>query len=314
MKLGVMVEVQEGIGWPQWQRIVKAADDLGYESLWRSDHFFAFGEDRTKDCIETFTSLTYAASHSTRIKFGTLVASMTFRPPAMVARQAAAIDQLSGGRLILGLGGGWNQSEHDAFGIELPPPGRRLDMLEEGVIVIRSLLDGEPASFDGKHYQLKDAYVNPKPAQEKLPILIGGSGEKRLLNIVAKYADEWNMPVQPVEVYREKVAALEMHCEREKRDPASIGRSIMVAYIAGANEAEVKRGTERAIENGSPRLKAAIAAGESLPPWLVGTPQQMIEQIKAWEAEGVDRLMLQSFTEPDYEVLQLIAEEVLPKV
>jgi len=314
MKLGVMVEVQEGIGWTPWKRIVRIAEDLGFESLWRSDHFFSFGADRGKDCIETFTSLTYAASHTSLIKLGTLVASMTFRPPAMVARQAAAIDQLSGGRLILGIGAGWNQAEHDAFGIELPPPGRRLDMLEEGAIVIRSLSDGQPANFEGKHYRLQDAYANPKPAQAKLPLLIGGSGEKRLLQIVARHADEWNMPAQPVNVYRQKVAALEAHCEREKRDPASISRSLMCGYIIGATEADVKRGVDRAIENASPRLKESLAAGGSLPPWLIGTPEQVIEQIKAWEAEGVGRIMLQSFTEPDYDVLRLIAAEVMPGV
>ena len=313
MKLGVMIEVQEGIGWPQWQRIVKAADDLGFESLWRSDHFFSFGADRTKDCIETFTSLTYAATASTRIKFGTLVASMTFRPPAMVARQAAAIDALSGGRLILGIGAGWNQDEHDAFGIELPEPKRRLDMLEESAVVIRSLLQGDDVSFKGKHYQLKNAFVNPKPAQQPLPILIGGSGEKRLLQIVARHAEQWNMPAQSVEVYRQKVAALAMHCEREKRDPATIERSLMVGYIAASTDAEVKALVERAIANASPRLRERLDAGEKLP-WLIGTPSQLIEQIQTWEAEGVSRLMLQSFTEPDYDVLELISKEVLPKV
>lgn len=313
MKLGVMIEVQEGIGWPEWQRIVRATEDLGFESLWRSDHFFSFGADRTKPCIETFTSLTYAATATTRIKFGTLVASMTFRPPAMVARMAAGIDSLSGGRLILGIGGGWNQAEHDAFGIELPEPKRRLDMLEEGAIVIKSLVGHDDASFDGKYYQLQNAYVNPKPAQTPLPILIGGSGEKRLLQIVARHANEWNMPVQPVEVYRQKVAALEAHCEKEKRDPATIERSLMVAYITGATEAEVAQRRDRAIANASPRLKERLDAGEPLP-WLVGTPAQLVEQVQAWEAEGVSRLQLQHLAEPNYEQLEMVAKEVLPKV
>jgi F420-dependent oxidoreductase-like protein len=313
MKLGVMIEVQEGIGWPEWKRIVKATEDLGFESLWRSDHFFSFGADRTKPCIETFISLAYAATASTRIKFGTLVASMTFRPPAMVARQAAAIDDLSGGRLILGIGAGWNQAEHDAFGIELPEPKRRLDMLEEGAIVIKSLLGGDDVSFEGAHYRLDHAFANPKPAQKPLPILIGGSGEKRLLKIVARHADEWNMSARSIDIYRDKVAALERHCETEKRDPASISRSIMVAYITGVTEAEVRVATDRAIAAASPQLKERIAAGEPLP-WLTGTPSQLVEQIQAWEAEGVSRVMLQHVTEPDYDKLELLAKEVLPKV
>jgi F420-dependent oxidoreductase-like protein len=313
MKLGVMIEGQEGIGWPEWKRIVKATEELGFESLWRSDHFFSFGVDRTKPCIETFTALAYVATASTRIKFGTLVASMTFRPPAMVARQAAAIDDLSGGRLILGIGGGWNQAEHDAFGIELPEPKRRLDMLEEGAIVIKSLLERDDVSFEGQHYQLENAFVNPKPAQTPLPILIGGSGEKRLLNIVARHGNEWNMPVQSVEVYRQKVAALEMHCEKERREPANIDRSIMAGYITGATEAEVKAATDGAVANASPRLKERLDAGDPLP-WLVGTPAQLVEQVQAWEAEGVGRIMLQHIGEPDYAQLELIAKEVLPRV
>jgi F420-dependent oxidoreductase-like protein len=313
MKLGVMIEGQEGIGWPQWQRIVKATEDLGFESLWRSDHFFSFSPDRAKDCIETFTSLTYAATASSLIRFGTLVASMTFRPPAMVARQAAAIDALSGGRLVLGLGAGWNQAEHDAFGIELPEPKRRLDMLEEGTTVIKSLLGGDGVSFDGKHFQLREAYANPKPAQRPLPILIGGSGEKRLLRIVARHADEWNMNVATHDVYRQKLDALEMHCEREKRDPATIERSLMSAYITGATEGDVKRNYDNAIANASPRLRERLDAGEKLP-WLTGTPAQIVEQVQAWEALGVGRIMLQHMGEPDYELLKLMAKEVLPKV
>ena len=179
MKIGVMIEGQTGIGWPEWKNIVKWTEELGYESLWRSDHFFAFGEDKTPDSLEAFASLVYTAQNSSRIRFGTLVAAMTFRHPAMVARMAAAIDQLSGGRLILGLGAGWNQSEHDAFGITLPPVKQRMDALEEGVQVVRTLHTQQPASFDGKIYQLKDAYLNPKPVQTPLPILVGGSGVKR---------------------------------------------------------------------------------------------------------------------------------------
>lgn len=308
-----MVEVQEGIGWPQWKRIVQATEDLGFESLWRSDHFFSFGPDRGKDCVETFTSLTYAATASSRIRLGTLVAAMTFRPPAMVARQAAAIDALSGGRLVLGLGAGWNQAEHDAFGIELPPPRPRLDMLEEGVSVIRRLLQEDDVTFDGKYFRVQHAYANPKPAQQPLPVLIGGSGERRLLRIVARHADEWNMPVQPVEIYRQKVAALEHHCEQEQRDPATIERSLMVAYITGATTADVQRAYDSMVANASPRLRERLASGEKLP-WLIGTPPQLVEQIQAWEAEGVGRLMLQSFSEPDYDALSLIAAEVLPRV
>ena len=301
MKLGVMIEGQEGIGWEEWRNIVRWTEELGFESLWRSDHFFPFGATKTKDALETFASLVHVAENSQRIRFGTLVCSMTFRHPAITARMAAAVDNLSGGRFILGLGAGWNAAEHEAFGIELPPPPRRSDMLEEGVAYVRSLFDNEPASYDGKIYRLKDAYMNPRPAQARLPILVGGGGEKRTLRTVARYADEWNSIGAAPETYREKVAVLEAHCEREGRDPATIARSLMCSYITGASEAEVQR-------------KVSALPAPPRPNVLVGTPAQIVERISAYEAEGVSRIMMQHFNPPTREELAFVAEEILPRV
>jgi len=296
-----MIEGQEGIGWDEWKQIVQWTEELGFESLWRSDHFFSFGRDRTKDALETFASLVHVAENSRRIRFGTLVCSMTFRHPSMTARMAAAVDDLSGGRFILGLGAGWNAAEHEAFGIELPPPPRRSDMLEEGVAYIRALLSSEPASFDGKIYQLKDAYMHPRPARSPLPILIGGGGEKRTLRTAARYGDEWNSIGASPEVYREKVKVLEAHCERENRDPSTIARSLMCAYITGATDAEVQR-------------KVSALPSPPRGNVLVGTPSQIVERIMAYEAEGVSRIMMQHFNPPTREELAFVAEEILPRV
>ena len=142
MKLGVMIESQEGVGWNEWKNIVQWTEELGFESLWRSDHFFSFfGPTRNIDSLDTMIAHTYTAMASSKIKFGTLVLAMTFRHPAVLARMAAAIDQLSGGRFILGVGAGWNETEHEAYGIELPPLKQRMDNLEESVQVIKALLD-----------------------------------------------------------------------------------------------------------------------------------------------------------------------------
>jgi F420-dependent oxidoreductase-like protein len=313
MKLGVMIEAQEGIGWDEWQRLVRLTEDLGYESLWRSDHFFSLFGSRTRDALETFVSLTYAAQNSRRIRFGPLVASMTFRHPAIVARMAAAIDQLSGGRLILGLGAGWNVAEHEAFGIPLLPPGPRLRALEEGVRVIKALLSEDGASVAGRRFEVRDAYVNPKPAQRPLPILIGGGGEQRTLEIVARHADEWNVGGQSHEVYANKLRVLEAHCDKAGRDPATIARSIMAGYVAGESDAEVQRQWDAAQERLPPErrrsLRDAQAAGA-----LAGTPSQLVEQIEAWEAQGVSRIMLQNRQMPEDRTLELVAKEVLPKV
>lgn len=314
MKLGVMIEAQEGVGWPEWRNIVQWTEELGFESLWRSDHFFSLGGPRTRDALETLASLVYVAGNSRRIRFGPLVLAMTFRHPAMVARMAAAIDQLSGGRLILGLGAGWNAQEHEAFGIPLPPPRPRIERLEDGVSVIRALFGDNPASYEGKHFQIKDAYLSPKPQQSPLPILIGGGGEKRTLRVVARHANEWNIAPLPVERYREKLAALEAHCEKEGRDPKTISRSLMCGYVTAETEAEVDKKVQAAIERLPPRFRPPPGAPPRPMSMLTGTPSQIVEQIKMWEGEGVSRIMLQHLGPPDREALEFVAKEILPKV
>ncbi len=239
---------------------------------------------------------------------------MTFRHPAVLARMAAAIDQLSGGRFILGIGAGWNQIEHDAYGIRLPPVKERMDNLEESLRVIKALFEQESASFTGKRYQLKEAPMSPKPQQRPMPILIGGAGEKRTLRIVARYATEWNTTGGPVEVYRHKVRVLEEHCEREKRDPKTIDRSLMCSYVTGETQAEIDRQVDAMTARMPPQFRPPPGAPRRPFGALVGTPPQLIEQIKAWEAEGVSRIMLQYQQPPSRETLAFVAKEILPKV
>ena len=314
MKLGVMVESQEGVGWNEWKDIVQWTEELGFESLWRSDHFFSFfGATRTIDSLDTLVAHTYTAAASNRIRFGPLVLSMTFRHPAILARMAAAIDQLSGGRFILGVGAGWNVPEHEAYGIELPPVKQRMDNLEEGIQVIKALFENESANFEGKIYKLRDAPMNPKPAQSPMPLLIGGGGEQRTLKMVARYATEWNVPIaQGLEVYKQKLQVLEKHCEAEGRDPGTIARSVMTSYIAGENQAEVDQKVQAAIASAPERFRRT----DGKPPMtaLWGTSAQIIEQIKELEDAGISRIMLQYRTPPARSDLEFVAEEILPKV
>lgn len=315
MKLGVMVESQEGVGWDEWRNIVAWTEDLGFESLWRSDHFFSFfGPSRNIDSLDTMVAHTYTAMASSRIRFGPLVLSMTFRHPAILARMAAAIDQLSGGRYILGVGAGWNEPEHQAYGIELPPLKRRMDNLEEGIQVIKALFENESAIYKGGIYTLNEAPMSPKPAQRPMPLLIGGGGEKRTLRMVAKYATEWNVPIMAgLEAYKEKRRVLEQHCEAEKRDPATIARSVMTGYISGENQAEVDRKVQQAIETAPARFRSN---DPNRPPMtaLWGLPDRIVEQIKEMEDAGISRIMLQYRAPPSREDLEFVARELLPKV
>jgi F420-dependent oxidoreductase-like protein len=318
MDLGIMLEGQEGLDWGRWRRYAQRVEALGYESLWRSDHFFSLMGRSERDALETWVSLADLAAHTSRLRFGPLVCSMTFREPSLLARMAAAVDDLSGGRLVLGVGAGWNEREHEAFGLPFPPVGKRMDMLEEGIQVLQALFTGEKVSFSGKHYSLKDAEMHPRPVQHPgPPLLVGGGGEKRTLQIVARYADEWNGFAPSAELYKQKLAVLERHCEAARRDPATIKRSVMAAFIVGRDAAEIRHRAE-----GIQGVLTAMAQTpvEQLPEmmrargWLVGTPSQVIEQIKELEALGISRIMLQHHNQADEEVVDLIAREIMPAV
>jgi F420-dependent oxidoreductase-like protein len=317
MDLAVMIEGQEGLNWDRWRRIIRATEDLGYESLFRSDHFFSLSGPHDREALETFISFVLVAEESSRIRFGPLVASMTFRHPSLLARMAAQIDVLSGGRFVLGVGAGWNVPEHEAFGIHFPPVRERMDRLEEGIQVIRTLWGDGPASFEGRYYTLKDVESYPKPAQSPAPLLVGGSGEKRTLRIVARYADEWNAVGLNVEAYRAKKEVLLRHCEAEGRDPATIARSMMAGFVIGRDRQEVHAHLGRIAEY-LPALARGDAeetlAGLQRRGWLIGTPGEVVEQLGEREAEGVQRFMLQHHVQEDIATLELVASEVMPQV
>jgi len=316
VQFGVMIEGQEGLNWERWRHFAALVEGLGFESLWRSDHFFSLMGRPQRDSLETWIALTDLATHTTRLRFGPLVCSMTFRHPALLARMAAGVDALSGGRLVLGLGAGWNVPEHEAFGIPFPPLGKRMDDLDAGVRAITALFSGEPVTLDQPRFPLKDAIVRPMAAQRpRPPILIGGGGERRTLRLVARYADEWNAVNLQPEAYLAKRAVLEQHCAAEGRDPATIRRSMMCAFVIGRDQAEVER-RGAALQEAVPPL-AAVAPGDLLATlrsrgWLVGTVAEVREQLQALAAAGVERVMLQHHNQSDDAVLELIAQEIAP--
>lgn len=317
MDLGVMIEGQEGLTWDRWRRIIRATEDLGFESLFRSDHFFPLAGRRDRDALETFISFVLVAEESSRIRFGSLVASMTFRHPSLLARMAAQIDVLSGGRFILGVGAGWHVPEHEAFGFDFPSVRERMDRLDEGIQVIRALWGDGPATFDGRYYQLRDAECYPKPAQSPAPLLIGGSGERRTLRLVAQYADEWNAVGLSVDAYRHKRAVLEEHCAAVGRAPGRIRRSMMLGFVVGRDEREQHAHLARiaeAVQTLARNDAAATLAGLRERGWLVGTPEEIVDEIGMRESLGVQRVMLQHHAQDDFATLELLASTVLPQV
>ena len=316
MDLGLMIEGQEDLNWELWRRIARATEELGFESLWRSDHLSSFSR-RERDALEPFVSFVLVAEETKRIRFGPLVCSVTFRHPSMLARMAAQIDVLSGGRFILGMGAGWNVPEHEAFGIRFPPVRERMDRLDESIRVVKALWGDEPATFDGDYYQLKEAICYPKPAQRPLPVLVGGSGEKRTLRIVAAHADEWNATGVDIEGYKHKREVLERHCADVGREPAEIRHSQMTSFVIGRDEAAIKTHLGQIVEvmpaygRGEPDqiLEAMRARGV-----LAGTPGEIVEELGRREEAGLSRVMMQHLASDDFDVLELIASKVLPQV
>lgn len=318
MELGVLIESESGLTWGRWRRLIASVEALGYESLWLSDHLMSL-LDHGRESLETWVALTLAAAETTRLRFGPLVCPMTFRHPSLLAKMAADVDALSGGRLVVGVGAGWNECEHRAFGIPFPPVQERMEMLEEGIEVIGRLLGHEPAYFSGRHYRLDGANLCPKPVpRPRVPLLIGGGGERRTLRIVARYADEWDVPgdLTPA-AYRAKSDRLTEYCRAINRDPREIRRGVSTAYLIGRNERELHH-RSRVLQQLLPSLAGVdtSAVPETLRAlgWRVGTPNQIAADLRALAAEGVERVILLHYDQTDYDALELVAREVMPAI
>jgi F420-dependent oxidoreductase-like protein len=311
-----MIEGQDGLTWPRWKRLVREVESLGFAGLFRSDHF-TNANPPDKESLEMIVSLTYLADHTERIHFGPMVAPVSFREPTLLARQAAAIDDLSGGRLILGLGAGWQDREHTLFGHDLGDIPTRMERLEEGLeVVTRLLISDDPVTFEGKYFQLRGATLLPRPQKPGGPrILIGGNGKKRTLPLVARFADVWNGTFLTPDAYRELNSHLDTLLQMVGRDAKAVRRTMMTGLFFGEDRASLEHllsGFKDRPELVDLSLDEAIQhlrVGR-----LVGTPDLVVEQIQAYAAAGVEELMLQWFELDDIERLRAFAQTVLPRV
>ncbi len=309
MELAIMIEGQNGLNWPRWQRIVTVVEELGFSGLYRSDHF-TNARPPDKDSLELWVSLTWLADHTNRIRFGPLVTPFSFRHPALTARMAAAVDDLSGGRLTLGVGAGWQEREHELFGFDLLPPRERFERFEEGVIVLKQLLtSSSPVTFHGQYFRVREAQVLPVPQRRGgLPLLIGGNGKKRTLPLAAKYADEWNAIFLTPAAFAELNRCLDDLILQCGRQPQQVQRSMMTGLVFGKDRSAVE---ERLKAYGGGSLKAEDLRARGL---VVGAPAEVLEQIRILSDVGVQRLMLQWLDLDDLEGLEFLAKTVLEKL
>lgn len=309
IEAALMIEGQDGLNWPRWQKIVRLAEDLGFAGLYRSDHFTnAVPPD--KDSLELWVSLTWLACSTQRIEFGPLVSPVSFRHPTITARMAAAVNDLSGGRLTLGLGAGWQEREHSHFGFDLLGIPERMQRFEEGLQVITRLLQSDqPVDFSGRYYRLQDAVLLPRPQRPgSPPILIGGNGKKYTLPLAARFAQEWNAVFLNPEQFKERSLLLDELLEKEGRDPRSLKRSVMLGTVFGRDQAEVER---RVKERTRGKASPAELRSRGV---IVGTAPEFVEQIKRLEEAGAQRVMLQWLYLDDIEGIQAMAEGVLPEL
>ena len=306
-EIAIMVEGQNGLNWPRWQRIVRAAEELGFAGLFRSDHY-TNANPPDMDSLELWVSLTWLADHTQRIEFGPLVTPVSFRHPTMTARMAAAVDDLSRGRLVLGIGAGWQVREHGNYGWQLLDPQERFQRYEEGIQVIKRLLtEDQPLNFEGQFFNLKEAVVLPKPKRAGGPrILVGGNGYRHTLRLAARYADEWNAVYLPPDEYKRLNHRLDELLIEEGRSLRDVKRSMMTGCVFGSDVGDVRRKVEARTQGKSD------AEGLRQRGLLVGTPGEIIDQLERLSAAGAQRIMLQWLDLDDMEGLKVFAEGVLP--
>lgn len=265
-------------------------DGTGWDGIYVADHFMPMTNVRGDGPRETWAVLAAVAAVAERVRLGNIVCGNTYRHPAILANTAATVDVISGGRVILGLGAAWDQNEHDAYGIELPPVRERLDRLEEACQVIKAVTGPEPGSFAGEHYRVTNAFTGAHPVNSPIPLLVGGHGERRTMRIAARYADAWNAWCPPAET-RRLCGVLDRHCDDVGRDPAAVQRTSMMVF-AFADDPPLPAGPAAQLVGTASELQATMAeyadAGVDeilVPDWAWGTGQQRLDGLDRFRAE-----------------------------
>jgi F420-dependent oxidoreductase-like protein len=306
VRLRIFTEPQQGASYDQLLGVAQLSEALGFDAFFRSDHYQRIGEGPPgPGSTDAWLTLAAIGRETSRIRLGTLVTPVTFRFPGPLAIQVAQADAMTGGRVELGLGAGWYDGEHAAYGIPFPSTADRFAMLEEQLEIVTGLWatpPGESYSFAGRHHSIVDSPALPKPAQQpRPPIILGGWGTKRTPRLAARFADEFNLPFGPRSYFREACEHVRGACDRVGRDPSTIRFSVAVVACVGRDAGEIER--RRLINGGDPNQESAK-----------GTPAEVVDYLREFEKLGADAVYLQYHTLDDPDHLHLIAEEVLPHV
>ena len=309
-----MIEGQEDVTWDDWVAIAETCERSGIGTLFRSDHYLSVEDKGERGSLDAWATLAALAAITTKLRLGTMVSPATFRHPSVFAKLAATVDQISGGRVSPGLGAGWWDREHEAYGFDLPELGPRMEAFEEQLeVATRSWADGA-FSFSGEHFTVVDLDARPKPLQRPMPLVVGGSGGPRSLRIAARWASEYNTVFAGPERIVELRGELDAACEAADRDPASLPLSLMTGWIVGETRGEVveRAGRLAAWQGKGDDGEALLADADDA--WIVGTVEEAVEQLHALHEAGCTRVMAQHLLHRDIEAIELIGREVAPLI
>ncbi|TMK68767.1 MAG: TIGR03560 family F420-dependent LLM class oxidoreductase [Actinobacteria bacterium] len=308
MRLALMIEGQEGVTWDDWVALAEACEANGVEAMFRSDHYLS-ASDETRPVLDAWATIAGLAARTTTLQLGTLVSPATFRHPAVLARNAATADEISGGRVTLGIGAGWMEREHEAYGFEFATARERVARFGEQLEIVHGLLREERYTHEGTHYALHDA---PGLNRPNLPILVGGSAKPGTARPAVRFADEYNTFFATVDEVRERKRALDEACNAAGRDPSTLRHSLMAPCVVGEDEAAVRESARRIGERfGRDPDQVLERYGERGP---VGTVDQVVDRLREIEEIGYERVMLQHLVHTDLDTVALIGRELAPAV
>ncbi len=308
MEFCLSIEIQEGLTYADTLAMTLAGEAAGFHAALLAEHYYASSGRPELMSADAWIFLGALARETTRIRLGTLVSPVTFRHPAVLAKLAASLDHVSGGRAELGIGAGWLPEEHRAYGFPFPAGPRRVDLLEEQLQVITGLWSQDPFSFDGAHYQLEECHFTPRPVQGRLPIIVGGdAGATRLPRLAARHADEYVIGRGTAALCRDVRDRLDRDCERAERDPAAVSLALFAGLCVAETDAEVARALARLMEGARPHMQDTST-------WIMGTPEQAAERLRELAAAGVRRLMFSVDNDLHRAMVPLLGERVRPLV
>lgn len=315
MRLNLMIEGQESVSWDQWLAAALACQEHGLEGLFRSDHYDSVQGRYDRGSLDAWTTIAAIAARTERIRLGTLVSPVTFRHPSLLAKAVVTADHVSGGRVELGMGIGWNEHEHAAYGFPFPEVGHRFELLEEQIEIVHRQWREDDISFDGRHYALEDLHPLPHPLQDPHPnLIVGGLANERSAALAARWADEYNTVFVSADAAGDRRAAVERAWEEADRDPDDLVFSVMTPCLVGEDTEELRARGRRHMDRTGQDGDVDAYLDEHRDAWIIGTVDEVIERIGAYADRGVDRMMLQHIDHEDLDMVQVLGSRIAPAV